>query len=112
MDRGITPIGEIEFMEKPGILKRLFKPNLNKLFNYISFTKGITQKQEFLKVEEEIKEFRHEVVKGDRDKQVAEGLDVITAMINYLSMLGLDNDDFKKHINKLNKYKRSGKYGN
>ena len=86
--------------------------DLNKLFDYKSFTKGGTSKSQLLKVVEEIEEFKQAIYDFKADDIVAEGLDVITAMINYLSMLGLDNDDFKKHINKLNKYKRSGKYGN
>lgn len=41
----------------------------------------------------------------DVDKEIAEGLDVITVMLNYLKTIGLTNKHFIKHIIKLNDYK-------
>ena len=38
--------------------------------------------------------------------QISEGLDVITAMFNYLFMLGLSEKEFQEHIDKLDRYKR------
>ena len=45
----------------------------------------------------------------DRDKFIAEGLDLITATVNLLLLSGLTEQDFEKHIAKLESYK-NGKY--
>lgn len=80
--------------------------DLNKLKNYTSFTKHLKLIDERKKVFEEIKEFLTEVDREDRDLQISEGLDVITAMFNYLFMLGLSEKEFQEHIDKLDRYKK------
>ena len=114
MNSGLTEIGEIYYMKRPNLLQRIFKPklDLNKLGNYKSFTNGRTIYEQLEKVDEEILEFQMEVALDNNERQISEGLDVITAMYNYLSMLGLSEYEFNQHIQKLNNYKRSGKYGN
>jgi len=65
------------------------------------------------KVKEEYKELLDEVVKKkdsfsyikNRENFIAEGLDLITATINLLLMVGLNEQDFERHINKLEYYK-------
>lgn len=88
------------------------KINLNKLMNYKSLAYGASNMAQLGKVKEEFKELLDEVVKKDsfsyikdRDNFVAEGLDLITATINLLLMVGLSEQDFEKHINKLEYYK-------
>jgi hypothetical protein len=91
------------------------KIDLNKLTNYksIAYASPIAQLN---KVKEEYQELLNEVVKKDsfsyikdRDKFVAEGLDLITATVNLLLLSGLTERDFDKHIEKLESYK-NGKY--
>jgi hypothetical protein len=85
--------------------------DLNKLKNYksIAYATPIAQ---LGKVKEEYKELMDEVVEKytfsyvkDRDKFVAESLDLITAIINLLLVFGITEQDFEKHINKLEYYK-------
>ena len=45
----------------------------------------------------------------NRDNFIAEGLDLITATVNLLLISGLTEQDFEKHIAKLESYK-NGKY--
>lgn len=106
-------------MKRPSIFKKFFKINLNKLANYKSFTKGWTFLRQIGKVNEEIKEFNVElgeykkgITQRARIKLISEGLDIVTAMLNLLFMIGMTNKDFQHHIDKLNKYKMEGKYGN
>lgn len=80
--------------------------DFNLLKNYTSFTKNLKAMDELKKVFEEIKEFLTEVDKEDRNLQISEGLDVITAMFNYLFMLELSEKEFQEHIDKLDRYKR------
>ena len=68
------------------------------------------------KVKEEYKELMDEVVEKytfsyikNRDNFVAEALDLITATVNLLLVTGVTDDDFNKHITKLESYK-VGKY--
>lgn len=68
------------------------------------------------KVKEEYKELLAEVretstfkVVKNRDNFIAEGLDLITATVNLLLLSGLTEQDFEKHIAKLESYK-NGKY--
>lgn len=91
------------------------KIDLNKLMNYksIAYASDMTQ---LGKVKEEYKELMDEVVEKytfsyvkDRDKFVAEALDLVTATINLLLITGLTEQDFEKHIAKLESYK-NGKY--
>lgn len=77
--------------------------DLNLLKNY-HFKENL--KGQYDKIVEESNEFYVECVKLDKDKQIAEGLDVITAMLNYLFKLGMTEKDFQKHIDKLERYKR------
>ncbi|MCI5725542.1 hypothetical protein, partial [Fusobacterium sp.] len=56
------------------------------------------------KVLEEYSEWREA---EEIDDDIAEGLDVITAMYNYLVMIGLSKKDFDKHIEKLERYKET-----
>ena len=89
--------------------------DLNKLMGYksIAYANPIAQ---LGKVKEEYKELMDEVVEKytfsyvkDRDNFVAEGLDLITATVNMLLLSGLTEEDFDKHIEKLESYK-NGKY--
>lgn len=88
------------------------KIDLNKLMDYKSLTYGASSMAQLGKVKEEFKELLDEVVKKDsfsyiknRDTFIAEGLDLITATINLLLITGLSEQDFDKHINKLEYYK-------
>ena len=80
--------------------------DFNLLKNYTSFTKNLKTMDELKKVKEEIAEFLDEVNKENKTLQVSEGLDVITAMFNYLFMLGLSEKEFQEHIDKLDRYKK------
>ena len=91
------------------------KIDLNKLMNYKSIAYA-NETAQLGKVKEEYKELLDEVVKKDsysyiknRDNFIAEGLDLITATINLLLVTGVTDDDFNKHIAKLESYK-NGKY--
>ena len=86
--------------------------DLNKLKNYKSIAYGASNIAQLGKVKEEYKELLDEVVKKDsfsyiknRDNFIAEGLDLITATINLILISGLTEQDFEKHINKLEYYK-------
>ena len=86
--------------------------NFNKLTNYKSIAYGASSMAQLGKVKEEYKELLAEVVNKDsfsyikdKDKFVAEALDLITATINLLLIVGLNEQDFEKHINKLEYYK-------
>ena len=90
--------------------------NLNKLMEYKSLAYGASNMAQLGKVKEEYLELLNEVVDKDsfsyiknRDNFIAEGLDLITATINLLLMIGLSEQDFDKHIDKLESYK-NGKY--
>ena len=85
--------------------------DLNKLKNYTDFSRGLSAEQEFEKVLEELCEYEEEVVNKNTSEIIAEGLDVITAVYNHLIKIGMTEDDFDKHIGKLEIYRRSGKYG-
>lgn len=92
------------------------KIELNKLMNYksIAYANEIAQlekvKEEFNELlnEVEVKSLSHSFIKN-RDDFVAEGLDLITATVNLLLLSGLTEQDFEKHIAKLESYK-NGKY--
>lgn len=86
--------------------------DFNKLANYKSLAYGASNIAQLGKVKEEFKELMDEVVEKytfsyvkDRDKFVAEALDLITATINLLLITGLTEQDFEKHIKKLEYYK-------
>lgn len=88
------------------------KIDLNKLMDYKSLAYGASNIAQLGKVKEEYKELLNEVVNKDsfsyiknRDNFLAEGLDLITATINLLLIVGLTEQDFNKHINKLEYYK-------
>lgn len=85
--------------------------NLNKLKNYTDFSRGLTVEQEFEKVLEELHEYEEEVLNNNISGIIAEGLDVMTAIYNHLTKLGMTENDFDKHIGKLESYRRTGKYG-
>ena len=85
--------------------------DLNKLKNYTVLTAGLTTYEELEKVEEEMNEFEEATLENSREEQIKEGLDVITAMYNYLLMLGITEEHFQEHIEKLNGYVASHKYG-
>ncbi|WP_314320215.1 hypothetical protein [Fusobacterium pseudoperiodonticum] len=86
--------------------------DLNKLKNYKSITYA-TPLAQFGKVKEEFNELLNEVeVKSlsysfikNIDNFKAEALDLITATVNLLLLCGLSEQDFEKHINKLEYYK-------
>lgn len=86
--------------------------DLNKLMNYKSLAYGASNMAQLGKVKEEYKELMDEVVEKytfsyvkDRDKFVAEALDLVTATVNLLLITGLTEQDFEKHIKKLEYYK-------
>ena len=90
--------------------------DLNKLKNYKSLAYGASNIAQLGRVKEEFKELLDEVVNKDsysyiknRDTFIAEGLDLITATVNLLLLSGLTEQDFEKHIEKLESYK-NGKY--
>ena len=78
--------------------------DLNKLMNYKSIAYASDMAQ--LGKVKETSTFSY--VK-DRDKFIAEGLDLVTATVNSLLLCGLTEQDFEKHIAKLESYK-IGKY--
>ena len=90
--------------------------DFNKLANYksIAYATPLAQRE---KVKEEFGELLNEVeVKSltysfikNIDNFKAEALDLITATVNLLLLTGLTDEDFNKHIEKLNDY-RNGKY--
>lgn len=98
---------------KPDIFEATYQSvdnfiDLNKLKNYICFTESANIMTQYSKIKEEINEFYLEFIyKPNGEKIIAEGLDVMTAMYNYLDMIGLTKEDFEKHITKLNKYKET-----
>lgn len=89
--------------------------NLNKLKNYksIAYANEIAQlgkvKEEYKELLAEVRETSTftEIKKMDNFK--AEALDLITATVNLLLLSGLTEQDFDKHIEKLESYK-NGKY--
>ena len=90
--------------------------DLNKLMNYKSLAYGVSNITQLEKVKEEYKELLAEVRETsifieikNRDNFVAEALDLITATVNLLLLSGLTEQDFEKHIAKLESYK-VGKY--
>ena len=85
--------------------------DLNKLKNYTDFSKGLTADQEFDKVLEELHEYEEEVFARNINEIIAEGLDVMTAVYNHLVKIGMNERDFENHIEKLESYRKSGKYG-
>lgn len=81
--------------------------DLNKLHDY-EFYKKLSEEEELEKVKEEISEFWTEIIMkntGKKSDVIGEGLDVITAMLGYLKLIGLDEETFEKHIQKLESYK-------
>lgn len=89
--------------------------DLNKLKNYKSIAYA-NEAAQLGKVKEEYKELLAEVresgtfkVVKNRDNFKAEALDLITATVNMLLLAGLNEQDFEKHIAKLESYK-NGKY--
>ena len=90
--------------------------DFNKLANYESLAYGASNIAQLGKVKEEYKELMDEVVEKytfsyikNRDNFIAEALDLITATVNLLLLSGLTEQDFDKHIEKLESYK-NGKY--
>lgn len=88
------------------------KIDFNKLANYKSLAYRASNIAQLGKVKEEYLELLNEVVNKDsfsyiknRENFIAESLDLITATINLLLMVGLSEKDFEKHINKLEYYK-------
>lgn len=86
--------------------------DFNKLANYESLAYGASNIAQLGKVKEEYKELMDEVVEKytfsyikNRDNFIAEALDLITATVNLLLLSGLTEQDFEKHINKLEYYK-------
>lgn len=89
--------------------------DFNKLANYKSIAYA-NETAQLGKVKEEYKELLAEVKETSTfttikniDNFKAEALDLITATINLLLMVGLNEQDFDKHIEKLESYK-NGKY--
>ena len=90
--------------------------NLNKLKNYksIAYATPLAQlnkvKEEYQELldEVEVKSLTYSFIKNI-DNFKAEALDLITATVNLLLLTGLTDEDFDKHIDKLESYK-NGKY--
>lgn len=89
--------------------------DLNKLMNYKSIAYA-NETAQLGKVKEEYKELLAEVRETSTfttikniDNFKAEALDLITATINLLLVVGITEQDFEKHIAKLESYK-VGKY--
>lgn len=83
--------------------------DLNKLHDY-EFYKKLSEEEELEKVKEEISEFWTEIIMkntGKKSNVIGEGLDVITAMLGYLKLVGLDEKSFEEHIQKLENYKKT-----
>lgn len=85
--------------------------DLNKLMNYKSIAYA-NEAAQLGKVKEEFKELLAEVRETstfttikNMDNFKAEALDLITATINLLLVTGVTEQDFDKHINKLEYYK-------
>lgn len=90
--------------------------DLNKLMEYKSLVYGASNIAQLGKVKEEYKELLAEVRETstfttikNMDNFKAEALDLITATVNLLILCGLTEQDFEKHIDKLESYK-NGKY--
>ena len=81
--------------------------DLNKLKNYYSFCAGKTIRSQIDKVYEEFEEVKVEVDKKNIDKIKDEVLDLITASINLLGMIGTTENDFNNHIKKLDRYQET-----
>lgn len=91
------------------------KIDFNKLANYKSIAYA-NEAAQLGKVKEEFKELLAEVratstftTIKNMDNFKAEALDLITATVNLLLLSGLSEQDFEKHIEKLESYK-NGKY--
>lgn len=89
--------------------------DLNKLMNYKAIAYA-NEAAQLGKVKEEYKELLAEVRETSTfttikniDNFKAEALDLITATVNLLLLSGLSEQDFEKHIAKLESYK-NGKY--
>lgn len=87
------------------------KIDLNKLMNYKSIAYA-NEAAQLGKVKEEYKELLAEVRETstfteikDRDKFIGEALDLVTATVNLLLVSNITEDNFKKHIEKLESYK-------
>lgn len=86
--------------------------NLNKLKNYksIVYATPLAQlnkvKEEYHELldEVEVKSLTYSFIKNINNFK-AEALDLITATVNLLLLSGLTEQDFEKHINKLEYYK-------
>lgn len=90
--------------------------DLNKLMEYESLAYKASNIAQLGKVKEEYKELIAEVRETstfitikNMDNFKAEALDLITATVNLLLLSGLTEQDFDKHIDKLESYK-NGKY--
>ena len=57
--------------------------------------------------EEEWIELQWEIRNHNKQLIIEEGLDVITATLNYLQLLGMTEEHFNKHINKLRLYRKT-----
>lgn len=89
--------------------------DLNKLKNYKALTYA-NETAQLGKVKEEFKELLAEVRETSTFTEIknidnfkAEALDLITATVNLLLLSGLTEQDFERHIEKLESYK-NGKY--
>lgn len=86
--------------------------DLNKLMNYESLAYKASNIAQLGKVKEEYKELLAEVRETstfttikNMDNFKAEALDLITATVNLLILCELTEQDFEKHIDKLESYK-------
>lgn len=91
--------------------------DLNKLMSYkaIAYANEASQlgkvKEEYKELLAEVRETSTFTTIKNMDNFKAEALDLITATVNLLLLSGLSEQDFEKHINKLEYYKNT-KYKN
>ncbi|MBR8701316.1 hypothetical protein IX317_001118 [Fusobacterium sp. DD29] len=78
--------------------------DLNQLLNF-KFQNDIHVQR--LKMCEEWIELQLEIRNHNKRLTIEEGLDLITATLNYLQLLGISEEDFNKHINKLRLYRKT-----
>lgn len=78
--------------------------DLNKLLEF-KFQNDVNVQR--IKICEEYMELQCEIKNNNKQLIIEEGLDVITATLNYLMLLGMTEEDFNKHINKLRLYRKT-----
>lgn len=86
------------------------KLDLNHIQNFTDFPKECSVELQFMKIEEEFYELSNEMESENRTRTIDEGLDLIVATYNLLSLLNINQDDIYAHKNKLENYRKIKKY--